>query len=81
MVRVIVLAIALLFPAIVQAQQPSVDPRLAAQMVQALQSMVSLREAQMKALQEDLEKKIADIEAKCGEPCKTPPKPQAESKQ
>lgn len=50
------------FPAFAQMQPPtpSVDPRLAYPMVQAMQAMLALREAEMKALKEDAAKREAD---------------------
>lgn len=47
-----------------------VDPRIADPMIAALQSAVVLKDAQIKALMEDSEKRIAAIKEKCGDPCK-----------
>jgi len=59
-------------------QQPPPDPRLAGPLIQTLQSMVALRDAQLQALRDDYDKRIADLEKLCGDACK--PKPTAEVK-
>ena len=55
--------LALPLPALAQqAAQQSVDPRLAGPTVAALQAMVALRDAQIKAISEDAHKRIAELE-------------------
>lgn len=48
----------------------SVDPRLALQTIEALQAMLNLRDAQLKAVVEDNKKKVDELKELCGEPCK-----------
>lgn len=59
------------------AEQPPPDPRLAGPMIRALQGMLELRGAEAKALAEDAEKRIAELEKLCGEPCKPKAEPAA----
>lgn len=73
MTRILLLAL-LLVPAVAFAQQPQPDPRVAGPMVAALQSMLALREAQLSALKDDTDKRIAELEKLCGDACK--PKPE-----
>jgi hypothetical protein len=47
-----------------------IDPRLAPQTVAVLQSVLALRDAQLKAAQEDYEKRIEELKTLCGDPCK-----------
>lgn len=68
MVRLCLAAVMMLATAVANAQQ--LDPRLAEQTVQALQAVVTLRDAQIKVLIADHEKQIAELQQKCGEPCK-----------
>lgn len=62
-----------------QAQQ--VDQRIAVQLVNALQTrvaaldaLVKLRESEIAAMVQDNAKRIAELEAKCGEPCLSVPR-------
>lgn len=54
---------ALALPAVAQQQSPHVDQRLAAPMIQAQSAEIALRDAAIKALQEDAEKREADLSA------------------
>lgn len=63
-------------PALAQ-QAPRIDPRVAGETVAALQAMLALRDAQLKAVADDAEKRIAELETLCGEPCKPKAEPPA----
>lgn len=57
---VIVAAVGLLVALPAMAQQPPIDPRLTGPTVSALQAVLTLREAEMKALAEDFRKREAE---------------------
>lgn len=67
---VILRAIVLLVLSAGSAYAQAVDPRVAPQTIEALQAMLNLRDAQLKALQEDNKKKMEELKGLCGEPCK-----------
>lgn len=71
--RRVLLALLLLAPVSAFAQQPQPDPRVSGQMIVALQGMLALREAQLNALKEDTDKRIAELEKLCGDACKAKP--------
>ena len=60
--RLLILA-ALLLAGPAWAQTAPPDPRLAGPTIAALQAMLALREAQIKAMTEDAQKRIAELEA------------------
>lgn len=68
--KAFILALFILAPLAAWAQQEQLDPRLTNQTIVALQSLLALREAQLKVVTEDFEKKIADLKQRCGDPCK-----------
>lgn len=57
-----------------EAPQPQpnkgLDPRLTNATLATLQSLIALRETELKILAEDSEKRIAELMALCGDPCK-----------
>lgn len=65
MIRLAFALTLLALPALAQ-----VDPRIAPQTIEALQAMLNLRDAQLKAMQEDNKKKMDELKAVCGDPCK-----------
>lgn len=69
----VLLAALLLSPVVAFAQQqPPPDPRVSGAMISALQGMLTLREAQLGALKDDTDKRIAELEKLCGDACKKP---------
>jgi len=74
--RWLVLVLMLLAVAAPGYAQKAADPRLAPHLTNALEALLALREAELAAVKEDTGKRIKDLEAICGEPCK----PKAEAK-
>jgi hypothetical protein len=58
--RLVVFATVVFIPSLAFAQQPQVDPRIASSALNALQAMIALRDAEIKALQEDATKRDSD---------------------
>lgn len=59
----VMLLLAFSIPAAAQTTSPPFDPRTVPQAINALQAMLALREAQLKALHEDADKRESDWSA------------------
>ena len=87
---ILIIAMLLATPALAQDNKPDnkssappPDPRVQAAMIDALQSMLRLRETQMMASTRDSQERINALLEKCGEACKDKPsdKPAEQQKQ